>query len=315
MSVNLTDPIFNDETAAREHLERIRWPNGPFCPHCGNSDPERITKLEGKSHRPGLHQCNECDGHFTVTVGSIMERSHIPLAKWVLGFHLMAASKKGISAHQLHRMLGITYKSAWFMSHRIRAAMGEVEPGPMGGKGKIVEADETYIGNTAGVKRAKREGRRGPGHEKWKVVSLVERGGKARSIHVDDLTGHTLRNALVTNVDRKSDLMTDEWRAYRDIGEEYASHKTVNHSIEEWVRGNTHTNTIEGFFSIFKRGMKGVYQHCGEQHLQRYLVEFDFRYSHRVKLGYSDEDRAAVAIRGAEGKRLTYRQPYATANA
>lgn len=308
MTANLTDPIFTDEAAAREHLEKTRWPNGPYCPHCGNSDPERITKLEGKSHRPGLYQCNECLGHFTVTVGSVMERSHIPLHKWVLGFHLMAASKKGVSAHQLHRMLGVTYKTAWFMAHRIRTAMTDANPGPLGGEGKVVEADETYTGNKAGNKARRNNGWRAGG-EQWKVLSLVERGGKARSTHVYSLTANAVRKVLVTNVDRRTDLMTDQAKAYTVAGKEFASHATVNHSLNEWARGLAHTNTIEGFFSIFKRGMKGVYQHCGEAHLHRYLAEFDFRYSHRVKLGYSDGDRATIAIKGAEGKRLTYRQP------
>ena len=317
MTANLQNPIFNDLDAAREALEAVRWPLGPYCPHCGNADPERIAKVAGKkqSHRPGLYYCNECKGQFTVTVGTVFERSKVPLTKWWLATFLMNSSKKGFSAHQLHRSLGVTYKTAWFMAHRVRAAMAEMNPGPMGGKGKIIEADETYYGNVAGTKRARRRDKGASGQEKWKVVSLVERGGKARSTHVDYLTATTLRNVLVTNADRKSDLMTDEFASYIAVGKEYASHQTVVHSKEEYVRGNVHTNSIEGFFSIFKRGMMGIYQHCSEQHLCRYLSEFDFRYSHRVKLGYSDWDRTLIALRGIEDKRLTYRRPDQTARA
>ena len=308
MNVDLTNPIFHDEDKAREHLEKLRWPDGPACPHCGTVDEATKLNAKTKNTRKGVYKCRACQKPFSVTVGTVYERSHIPLHKWVLATYLMSASKKGISSHQLMRTLGLgSYRTAWFMTHRIRAAMQELKPGPMGGKGKVVEADETYIGNKAGTKRNRRKGKGANQHEKWKVVSLVERGGKARSIHVDDLTTYSLRNALVTNVDRKSDLMTDDWRAYISIGKEFSSHQTVNHSIEEYVRGTVHTNTIEGFFSIFKRGMKGVYQHCAEHHLQRYLAEFDFRYSYRVKLGYSDTDRAEIALKSIQGKRLTYR--------
>jgi transposase-like protein len=224
MTITLSDPIFHDEDAARAHLEGIRWPNGPYCPHCGNSDKAKIKRLEGKSHRPGLFQCNECREHFTVTVGTVMERSHIKLHKWVAGFHLMNASKKGVSAHQLHRMLGITYKSAWFMAHRIREAMGETNPTPMGGEGKSVQADETYIGNT---KRAKSY-RKGHRH-KQQVVALVEPKGRARAFHVKSATAKKVRNILVTNVQRTSKLHTDESRLYMEVGTEFAEHKTVNH--------------------------------------------------------------------------------------
>jgi hypothetical protein len=239
----------------------------------------------------------------------VFERSKVPLTKWWLATHLLGSSKKGMSAHQLHRMLGVTYKTAWFMAHRIRTAMIDANPGPLGGDGKVVEADETYTGNKARNKARRSNGWRAGG-EQWKVLSLVERGGKARSTHVDSLTGNAVRYVLVTNVDRKTDLMTDQSKAYTVAGKEFASHETVNHSLNEWARGLAHTNTIEGFFSIFKRGMKGVYQHCGEQHLHRYLAEFDFRYSHRVKLGYNDKDRALKIMEGIEGKRLTYRRPY-----
>ena len=307
MNLNLTDPIFHDETAAREHLERIRWPNGPVCPHCGAA--ENATRMEGKSHRPGLLQCNSCREPFSVTIGSVMERSHIPLAKWVLGFHLIAASKKGMSAHQLGRMLGLTYKSAWFMAHRIREAMGEPNPGPLGGENKVVEADETYVGG-----KAKNRAYRKAPPKKAAVVSLVEREGEVRSLHVPNVAAKTLRPILVKLASRKSTLMTDESNVYPAIGAEFANHESVNHSANEYVRlgGFAHTNTAENFFSIFKRGIYGVYHHVSEAHLGRYLGEFDFRYNNRK---INDADRAAFAVRGAEGKRLTYRGPRAAANA
>jgi len=299
--MDLANPIFRDENAAREHLESILWPDGPRCPHC--RETVNITLLDGKSHRPGLYQCNACRGAFTVTVGTVLERSKIPLTKWVLGFHLMAASKKGMSAHQLHRMLGITYKSAWFMAHRIREAMKDDSPTPMGGEGKYVEADETYIANKRGIKK----GRPG-GHDKIAVFGLVERGGRARMVYAEKLDTAKIRELLVTNVQRDTHLRTDEHRAYRTVGKEFASHKRVNHSRFEYARGEVTTNTIEGYFGIFKRGLKGVYQHCSEQHLQRYLNEFDFRYNERK---VSDVERAAKALEGATGKRLTYRRPHA----
>lgn len=295
---DLTNPIFTDETKAREYLEALRWPDGPYCPHCGSV--EGIRRLEGKSTRPGLHQCNECRQHFTVTVGTVYERSHIPLHKWLLATHLLSASKKGISAHQLHRMLGITYKSAWFMAHRIREAMKDTNPAPLGGEGKTVEADETFIG------RKKRKSKKYGYEHKMKVVSLVERdGGKARSVVVDKLNTKSIAPILRTTASRKSNLVTDEARHYVKVGREFASHESVNHAAKEYVRGDTHTNTIEGFFSIFKRGMKGIYQHCGEQHLQRYLNEFDFRYNNRQ---ITDAERADEALKGIAGKRLTYRR-------
>jgi len=312
---NLTDPIFHDEDKAREHLEAIRWPNGPYCPHCGNADEDQITKLNGKSHRKGLHVCNECREHFTVTVGSVMERSHIPLPKWVLGFHLMAASKKGVSAHQLMRMLGLgSYRTAWFMAHRIREAMIEEtgDTGPFGGPGKIVEADETYHG-TRETPRKRKPGQPKPtkshksgGAQKRVIVGLVERGGRVRTFHVQSNTAETVRALLVKNVSRKSVLHTDESPIYTKTGKEFAGHATVIHSKNEYVRGNVHTNTVENVWSVFKRGMKGIYQHCGEAHLPRYLAEFDFRYNRRSALGISDTERAHDAIRGAAGRRLMY---------
>ena len=313
---DLTNEIYTNKDKAREHLEAIHWPDGPLCPHCGNCDQDRITKLSGKSTRPGVHKCKECRKPFTVTVGTVFERSKVPLNKWVLATHLMAASKKGMSAHQLHRMLGVTYKTAWFMAHRIREAMKENTDtsGPIGGEGKTVEADETYIGKRdRPYVSPQRKGRpylknRKGGVQKRTVVSLVERGGKVRSFHVDHATKDTVRDILVRNVPRETPLYSDESRLYTETGREYSAHETVNHSAKEYARGVIHTNTIEGFFSIFKRGMKGVYQHCGEAHLHRYLAEFDFRYNHRTALKVSDNERANALLAGARGKRLTYRR-------
>jgi transposase-like protein len=302
MTADLTNLIFTDETKAREYLEGIRWPNGAYCPHCGET--ENVVRLAGKSHRPGLHQCNGCRQHFTVTVGTLYERSHIPLHKWLLATHLLTSSKKGISAHQLHRMLGITYKSAWFMAHRIREAMKDENPAPMGGEGTVIEADETYQGKT---KKRTSKGKRGPANKRA-VVALVERGGQVRSFHVERATGKAVREILVRNAHRNTHLTTDESRLYNEVGKEFAQHSAVHHARGEYVRDDAHTNTIEGFFSIFKRGMKGVYQHCGEQHLQRYLTEFDFRYNHRTALGVNDAARADAALKGITGKRLTYRR-------
>lgn len=314
MPIDLTDPIFHDEEAARKHFEAIRWPNGPFCPHCGSV--EKITRLEGKSHRAGLRQCNACRSHFTVTNGSVMERSHIPLHKWALGFHLMASSKKGMSAHQLHRMLDVTYKTGWFMAMRIREAMRDVRPAPLGGQGKIVEADETYYGKAetpiprsrGRIPQPTKRGKSGPA-DKRPIIALVERGGEARAVYMRRVTAENVRDVLVRHADRKSRLHTDESRLYPVIGEEFAAHETVKHSAGEYVRGDVHTNSAEGFFGLFKKSMAGVYQHCGEQHLQRYLDEFSFRYNNRSALGIQDAERATFAIVGAEGKRLTYRGP------
>lgn len=318
---DLTNEIYRDANKAREHLEAIHWPNGPICPHCGNCDTTRITKMTGKSTRPGVYKCNECRGPFTVTVGTVFERSKIGLHKWVLATHLMASSKKGMSAHQLHRMLGVTYKTAWFMAHRIREAMKEdvASSGPLGGEGKTVEADETYIGKRETPRVSpRRKGRpftkkgKSGGAQKRIVVGLVERGGKARMFHLNDATKDTVREVLVRNADRKSTLYTDESRLYTETGKEYADHGTVKHSAKEYVRYEDdkviHSNTIEGVFSVFKRGMIGVYQHCGEAHLHRYLAEFDFRYNRRTALKVSDAERAEQLLEGARGKRLTYRR-------
>lgn len=302
MTADLTNPIFTNESAARAHLESVRWPQGPVCPHCGATG--NIRPLAGESMGAGWYYCADCKDKFTVRMGSIFERSHIPLHKWLLAFHLMSSSKKGISAHQLHRMLGITYKSAWFLAHRIRECMkgGDAALPPMGGKGKVVEADETYIGRKPGT-----EVRRGTEH-KNAVMALVERGGSARTFRIERANTATIKPIVEANVARESRLMTDEARHYIKVGRTFTSHDAVHHSIGEYVRGNAHTNTIEGFFSIFKRGMKGVYQHCGEQHLHRYLGEFEFRYNNRIALGINDKARAMNALRGAEGRRLSYRQ-------
>lgn len=306
MGINLTDPIFTDEKKARAHFEALRWPNGPVCPHC--KEAKQATLVKGKSHRPGMYQCNACREPFSVTVGTVMERSHIPLNKWALGFHLYAASKKGFSAHQLSRSIGVTYKSAWFMSHRIREAMGETNPPPLGGGGKVVEVDETFIGkpDRIYVKGRGWQGQRGTG-TKRKIITLVERGGGARSFKVDNFRPEVIRKVLFENASKESRLHTDEAHHYRKPGREFVAHERVIHSSNEYARGDVTTNTVEGFFSIFKRGMRGIYHHCSEQHLQRYLYEFDFRYSNRMALGINDAERAAKAIRGAEGKRLTYR--------
>jgi transposase-like protein len=304
MTADLTNPIFTNEAAAVAHLEHGRWAQGVVCPLCGSDTPKKM----GGRTQAGMFLCGACRGKFTVRTGTVFERSHIPLHKWLLATHLMASSKKGISAHQLHRMLGITYKSAWFMAHRIREAMAPASApsDPIGGEGKVVEMDETYVGKKAGRKL---KGKDHPRNLKQTVVALVERGGAVRSFHVrDPLNKNTARNIMFANADKASDIVTDESPIYPAAGAHYLQHAAVNHSAKEYVRGDIHTNTIEGVFSIFKRGMVGTYQHCGEQHLQRYLNEFDFRYSNRTKLGYNDATRAAKILKGAEGKRLTYRQ-------
>jgi transposase-like protein len=308
--MNLTNPIYHDADKAREHLEALHWPNGPVCPHCGVIG--EATKLQGRSTRAGVYKCKACEKPFSVTVGTVMEDSKIPLNKWVLAFALVNSSKKGFSAHQLHRQLGITYKSAWFMHHRIREAM-KLEAEPMGGLGHHVEADETFIGRD----KSKPRNRTAIRHMN-KVVSLVDRNsGVARSFHVtDQLNADTISGILYTNVRRDSRLITDEAHFYKRPGLEFSAHGHVNHSQDEYVSRldrTIHTNTIEGFFSIFKRGMRGVYQHCSSKHLQRYLHEFDFRYTFRAANGYDDTARTAEALKGARGKRLMYRQPdYAT---
>jgi len=302
MSLDLTNPIFHDDEKARAHLESQRWPNGAECPHCGRRD---ATKLEGKAHRSGLYQCNQnrCREQFSVTVGTIFERSKIPLSKWMLATHLMAASKKGMSAKQIERMLGVTYKTAWFMMHRVREAMA-VSPktdGPLGGEGKVVESDETFVGGKA--KNAKK-GK--PIPKKHAVVALVERGGEMRAKHVADVTAKTVRKVLVTQVRRSSELMTDDSLVYYWLGREFAAHETVNHSAEEYVRGKAHVNTAESYFALLKRGIMGSFHSVSEQHLQRYADEFAFRWNWRKT---DDAERANAILKAAEGKRLTYRRP------
>lgn len=307
--MNLTDKIFHDDEAARLHLEAQRWPHGPYCPFCGEA--EAITRLQGKSTAPGMCICRSCRKKFTVTVGTVFERSHIPLSKWMLAFRLMAASKKGVSAHQLHRMLGITYKSAWFLAHRIREAMAMPPEAPLGGEGKVVEADETYVGGKEGNKHANK---RAPNmaiaaDRKQAVLTLVERNGRVRSFHVASVTANKLREAIVTTVRRDSHLMTDGAALYTNTGKEFAAHSSVDHVRGEYVReGFHHSNTVENYFSILKRGIVGVYHHVSEAHLSRYLAEFDFRYSYRQGLGVTDAMRADEMLKATTGKRLTYRR-------
>ena len=313
---DMTKDIYTCPEKAREHLESIHWPDGPVCPRCGVTGEERITKLKGKSTRPGVYKCKDCRKPFTVTVGTVFERSKIALNKWVLASHLMAASKKGMSAHQLHRMMGVTYKTAWFMWQRIREAMKEEYSldDKLGGDGKTVEADETYIGNKDVIKKRTKRGK--PSHSsKRSVVALVERGGSVRTFHVDRATKASVREILLKHASRESTLYTDESRLYTETGKEFKEHDTIIHSGSEYVRGVVHTNTIENVFSVFKRGMKGVYQHCGEAHLHRYLAEFSFRYNRRAALKISDAERAADILRGARGKRLMYQRPSETAYA
>lgn len=307
MTAVFQNPIFQDEAKAREALEAVRWPDGPICPHCGNSDADRIAKIEGKkqSHRPGLNYCNECKGQFTVTVGTVFERSKVPLTKWWMAAHLFNQGKNGASAHEMHRQLGVTYKTAWFMMHRLREAMAELNPSPMGGEGSQVQADETYYGNTSKRSKSYRKGLK----RKAVVVALVEPGKGARAFHMEHGVGvDVVRDVLVRNVDRKSTLVTDESALYKRTGKEFGGHETMNHVGREYVnpRGYT-TNNVENFFLQFKRGMRGTYIHCGEQHLQRYLNEFAFRYNNRSGLGVTDGERTARTMQGIEGKRLTYR--------
>ena len=290
---------FTDETAARKHLESIRWPDGPICPHCGADS--RIATLNGKSHRAGLYFCGDCRKQFSVTVGTVFERSKVPLHKWVLATHLICSSKKGISSHQIHRTLGVTYKTAWFMTHRIREAMKDTSGSKLGGPGSsgIVEADETYFGKTEGLGS-------GPHYsKKQKVVALVERNGNVRGFHVPAVNAENLKPILEGHIAKEARLMTDSAPVYKKIGKEFASHETVDHNRKEYARGDVTTNTIEGFFGILKRGIGGIYQHVGDEHLHRYVNEFSFRYNNRK---VNDAQRADNALKGIGGKRLTYRR-------
>lgn len=306
MKTDLTSPRFTNEDAARTHIEASRWPNGEVnCPLCGSLN---VRRMGGKT-QAGMFLCNDCRDKFTCRTGTVMERSHVPLHKWLLAIHLMASSKKGMSAHQLMRNLGLgSYRTAWFLCHRIREAMGDDSHKAMGGLGganKTVEVDETYVGG-----KAKNRAHREPAPKKA-VVSLVERGGKVHSRHVADVTAKTVREVIVTNADRASTLMSDEAAIYPKIGREFAGHHTVNHSANEYARmaGFIHINTAENFYSILKRGITGTYHSVSEAHLHRYLKEFDFRYNNRSGLGVEDVERAARALKGVEGKRLTYNQP------
>lgn len=302
--INITDPLFHDETKAREFLEVQRWPNGPVCPFC--NERKNVVRLGGEAANRGLILCRPCRKKFSVTVGTVMERSHIPLTKWLMTFRLMASSKKGVSAHQVHRMLGITYKTAWFLCHRVREAMGlPKDAGPIGGEGKTIEADETFVGG-----KAKNVHKGKPVPKKHAVHALVERGGELRANHVADVTAKTLRHNLVTQASRKSDLKTDESLTYYWMGREFNSHQTVNHSAGEYVSkdGKGHVNTAESFFAILKRQVYGTHHAISEAHLQRYVAEAAFKWNHRASLEIDDYERTNAAIRGSVGKRLTYRR-------
>jgi len=298
MKTDLTNPVYSDPELARQELERLHWPNGPVCPHC---ESKRATKVGGTTARPGLYMCNDCRKQFTVTVGTIFEDSKIPLNKWLYAYARINGGKKGVSAHELHRSLGISYKSAWFMAHRIRETM-KGDDSPLGGPGKVIESDEAVVG---GFKKKRLSGKVAP---KKKIVTLIDRdAGRARSFHITHIDHTNVRAALVTSADRSSVLMTDDARFYNTIGKEFAGHHTTLHSNREFSRGaGIHSNTAENYFSIFKRGLVGTYHHMSAAHLHRYLAEFDFRYSTRT---ITDAERTAEAIKGARGKRLMYRQP------
>lgn len=302
MAINLTDPIFTDETKARAHLEAIRWPEGIHCVHCGSV--ERVYRLaDTEAHRPGLFHCNDCSGSFTVTTGTVMESSHVPLNKWVLAYRLMASAKKGISAHQLHRTIGVTYKTAWFMAHRIRESMRDVSKTPLGGEGKTVEADETYVGGKP--RKGGCQSKSGRGTKKIPVVALVEREGRARARSTIDAKAATLTKLVRENVDRRSKFMTDEWRPYITVGRDFeGGHFRVEHGAGVYADGDVHVNNAEAFFSLLKRGIIGSFHHVSEQHLDRYCDEFAFRWGLRH---VDDTIRTIEAVRGGEGKRLTYR--------
>lgn len=307
---DLSEARFHDEEAARKYLEASHWPDGPICPHCGEVGKAYATK------KNGVYRCasKECRKDFSVTVGTLFERSHIPLHKWLLATHLLMSSKKGISAHQLWRNLNFgSYRTAWFMAHRIREAlrpMTNKRGGKLGGQNKVVEADETYIGGKEKNKHKNKRHHAGRGAVgKEAAFSLIERDGRVRSFHLPAVNAKTLRPILKAQIDKRSYLMTDDAPVYVKISKDFAAHETVNHSAEEYVRlgGFVHTNTIENYFSILKRGLTGVYHHVSQQHLKRYLAEFDFRHNERASLGLTDWERTAKALKGIEGKRLTYR--------
>lgn len=303
----LSAEIFHDADKARQWLESRLWKDGPICPHCGTVN--EATLMKGASHRPGLYQCNACREPFTVTVGTLYERSKIPLNKWLAATHLLMASKKGMSALQVGRMIGVSKKTAWFLCHRIRESVKFSSLGPLGGEGKIVEADETYYGKAEHTDAAswRRKTRKGTPNKR-SIVSLVERGGNVRSFHVPRADAVTVAKIVNENIAHESKLFTDESKLYKRVGENFAEHSTVVHSRKEYVRGEVHSNTVENYFSVFKRGMRGVYQHCDEKHLHRYLAEFDYRYNNREAQGIDDAMRFERSIPGIVGKRLTYRR-------
>lgn len=310
MTSVLSAKHFHDEATAYKFLEERVWPNGPVCPHCGGV--ERISKMHGQSTRIGVHKCYQCRMQFTVKVGTVFESSHVKLHLWLQAVALLASSKKGISANQLHRTLGVSLKTAWFMAHRIREAMRDGKLSPMGGSGGIVEMDETYHGKvavprdvTTSGRPYTKSGKSGPSNKRA-IVSLVERGGSVRSIHVEHADKSTVTKIVNENLHRESRVFTDEARIYEDLIEQVSDHQSVKHVAKEYVRGEVHTNTVESYFSIFKRGMRGTYQHCAEKHLHRYLAEFDFRHNARIALGVNDLARADRVLTGIVGKRLTY---------
>ena len=302
----LSAPHFHNEEAAFAYVEAHLWPAGPVCPHCGNCDDKAIGRLTGKSSRPGLRKCYACRKTFTVRIDSIFENSHFPLHLWLQAIQLITASKKGISTRQIQRTFNCSMKTAWFLTHRIREIMKPKDDvPPIGGDLKTIEADVTYVGRKPGTKVK----RGGAGHLN-PVFSLLERRGSVRTTHMPDVRSHNLHAVLERHASPESNFMTDEASAFTEIGWNFATHHTVTHSEDEYVRrdGNwiVTTNTIEGFFSILKRGVYGVYQHVSEAHLPRYLAEFDFRYSNRERLGVDDVNRASLALKGAKGRRLTY---------
>lgn len=305
----LNQPHFQDPNKARQYLERIQWPNGPVCPHCGVIGDH--YRLEGKATRPGLWKCKDCREQFSVTVGTVFEKSKIKLNVWLQAVFLLCSSKKGISSHQLHRTLGVTYKTAWFMTHRIREAM-KSDGGILGGGGKIVEADETYYG---AVKGRARNSRAVGGHagRKHKIFGLVQRDGKTRAFHIANIDGKNIKPILQAQVARESKLFTDSASHWRNLPRgTFKTHSMVNHMAKEYVRGEVHTNSIESFFGLLKRGLVGTYHHVSEAHLQRYCEEFAFRHSHRTSLGVTDDQRTNAALRQISGKRLTYRRTHAS---
>lgn len=302
MASGLSAKHFHDEKAAYEYVEARLWPHGPVCPRCGGLD--RIGKLKGKSTRIGAYKCYDCRKPFTVKIGTIFESSHVKMNIWLQAMFLIAGSKKGISSNQLHRILGVTLKTAWFMTHRIREAMRDNNMELFGGEGGEVQADETYIGNLDGVTKSPKS--RGFAH-KMRVVSLLDkRTGKTRSVYAPGMISGEVAQIVRENVSKESHLVTDEARLYWGVGKEFEGHTRVFHGANNYVRDGRTTNDIEGYFSIFKRGMRGVYQHCREKHLRRYLAEFDFRYSNRAANGYNDAERADELLKGVVGKRLTY---------